>query len=110
MELASAAASAPGARHARLVDADGTLLARVVVLPDGTGYLTSDLPALPADRTYQLWGIDERDTVSLGVMGRDPHVVPFKAAGLPAKLAVTEERTGGVAVSANDPTAVGALA
>jgi anti-sigma-K factor RskA len=109
-ELAAAAAGMPGARQARLVDTDGTMLASAVVLPDGTGYLRSELPRLPAGRTYQLWGVDERDTVSLGVMGRDPHVVAFRAAGLPQKLAVTEERRGGVAVSANDPTAVGELA
>jgi anti-sigma-K factor RskA len=109
-ELAGAAANAPGARHARLVDTDGTQLASAVVLPDGTGYLTSVLPRLPAGRTYQLWGIDERDTVSLGVMGRDPNVVAFRAAGVPQTLAVTEERTGGVAVTANDPTAAGDLA
>jgi anti-sigma-K factor RskA len=108
-DLASAAATAPGARHARLVDAGGTVLARAVVLPDGTGYLTSELPTLPAGRTYQLWGIDSRDTISLGVMGRDPGVVAFRAAGRPTKLAVTEERAGGVPVTANRPAAAGRL-
>jgi anti-sigma-K factor RskA len=107
--LAQAAENAPGARHARLSADDGTVLARAVVLPDGTGYLTSDLPALPAGRTYQLWGVDDDDTVSLGVIGRDPRVVAFQAAGNPAALAVTAERAGGVPVSANDPEAVGRL-
>ena len=60
----------PGTR--KLVDADGNVLATAVVLPDGTGYLTSELPALPAGRTYQLWGVDNRNTISLGVMGRNP--------------------------------------
>ncbi|HEY7105369.1 MAG TPA: anti-sigma factor [Acidimicrobiia bacterium] len=108
-DLAGAAEGAPGARAARLVDADGTVLARAVVLPDGTGYLTSELPALPAGRTYQLWGVDARDTISLGVMGRDPGVVAFRAAGRPTALAVTEERAGGVPVSGNEPTAAGDL-
>ena len=85
------------------------MLAKAVVLPDGTGYLTSELPALPAGRTYQLWGVDTRNTISLGVMGRSPSVVVFQAAGHPVALAVTEERAGGVPASANQPTAVGDL-
>ena len=72
--LASAAESASGARKAKLVDGGGNVLATAVVLPDGTGYLTSQLPRLPAGRTYQLWGVDNRNTISLGVMGRDPDV------------------------------------
>jgi anti-sigma-K factor RskA len=107
--LAQAAESAHGARHARLAADDGTVLARAVVLPDGAGYLTSELPALPAGRTYQLWGVRGSETVSLGVMGRDPRVVAFQASGTPTALAITEQRSGGVPVSANDPTAVGPL-
>jgi anti-sigma-K factor RskA len=107
--LAQAAASAPGARHAKLANADGAVLATAVLLPDGRGYLTSELPALPAGRTYQLWGVDSRNTISLGVMGRSPGVVAFQAAGHPAALAITEERAGGVPVTANDPAAVGKL-
>jgi anti-sigma-K factor RskA len=107
--LARAAENASGARNARLVDADGDVLAKAVVLPDGTGYLTSELPVLPAGRTYQLWGVDNRNTISLGVMGRSPSVVAFQAAGHPVALAVTEERAGGVVTSANQPAAVGDL-
>lgn len=107
--LAQVAEGTPGARHARLTDDEGTVLARAVVLPDGTGYLTSELPALPAGRTYQLWGVDGGNTVSLGVIGRNPHVVSFQDAGNRGALAITEERAGGVPVSANDPTAVGRL-
>ncbi|HXY92064.1 MAG TPA: anti-sigma factor [Acidimicrobiia bacterium] len=107
--LAQAAVRADGARQANLVDHEGKVLARAVVLPDGRGYLTSSLPALPAGRTYQLWGINPQDTVSLGVMGRDPGVVAFQAADHPRTLAVTEERAGGVPVTANQPTAAGDL-
>ena len=85
------------------------MLAHAVVLPDGTGYLTSELPALPAGRTYQLWGVDRRNTISLGVMGRSPNVVAFQAAGHPTALAITEERAGGVPVTKNNPAAVGDL-
>ena len=107
--LARAAEHAPGARQAKLVDPDGAVLANAVVLPDGRGYLTSELPKLPAGRTYQLWGVDSRNTISLGVMGRSPTVIAFHASGHPAALAVTEERAGGVPVTTNDPTAVGNL-
>jgi anti-sigma-K factor RskA len=107
--LAQVAEGNPAARHARLTDPDGTVLARAVVLPDGAGYLTSELPALPAGRTYQLWGVEGGNTVSLGVIGRNPRVVSFQAAGNRGALAITEERAGGVPVSANEPTAVGRL-
>ena len=107
--LASAAENAAGARKAELVDADGNVLATAVVLRDGTGYLTSQLPRLPAGRTYQLWGVDNRNTISLGVIGRSPDVVAFQAAGHPKAIAITEEHAGGVTVSTNEPAAVGDL-
>ena len=79
-----------------------------VVLPDGSGYLTSaKLPALDRDRTYQLWGVDDHATISLGVHGRDPKVVAFHTDRPPTALAITNERAGGVVSSAEAPTAVG---
>ena len=46
--LAQEADTAAGAQHAVLRADDGTALARAVVLPDGTGYLTStNLPRSP---------------------------------------------------------------
>ena len=46
-QAARDANDAPGARDAVLQDADGATLATAVVLPDGTGYLTSTkLPKL----------------------------------------------------------------
>jgi len=107
---ARVAASTPGARHAVLRDAEGTALARAVVLPDGSGYLTTaKLPALDGDRTYQLWGVGDHATVSLGVMGADPKVVAFHTDRAPAALAITNERAGGVVSSAEAPAAVGDL-
>jgi anti-sigma-K factor RskA len=106
--LAANANHAAGARHARLVDSDGNVLARAVVLRDGTGYLNnSSLPALPAGRTYQLWGLGTSAPVSLGVMGRDPNVVAFHVNGRPSQLAVTNERAGGVAAPSQEPAAAG---
>jgi anti-sigma-K factor RskA len=110
-DAARAARNAPGAQRVTLADSDGHPLATAVVLRDGTGYLTSDLPALRQGRTYQLWALVDSDRVSLGVMGRDPHVVAFKVKtkGKPSGLAVTNEVDGGVEVTHNQPTAVGLI-
>ena len=77
----------------------------IVLLPDGTGYLTQHrLQPLPPDRTYQLWAITDGRIVSAGVLGAEPGVVPFRVdpAGLEG-FAITEETAGGVAVSDNPP-------
>jgi hypothetical protein len=105
--LARVAATAPGARHASLTDQDGKTLASAVVLTDGTGYLTAQLPRVPAGQTYQLWGITRTGTVSLGVLGRNPSTVAFQAAVPTQSLAITTEAAGGVPVSRNAPDAVG---
>jgi anti-sigma factor RsiW len=104
------AAHVPGARHVVLADVNGHELASAVVLVDGTGYLTvTAMPRLDASKTYQLWGLTNAHTISLGVLGRHPRVVAFKVAGDPLGLAITTEVAGGVAVSAQTPDAVGNL-
>ena len=108
--LAQAAATAPGARHVALADQDGNTRATAVVTRDGTGYLTSNLPPAPAGHTYQLWGISRAGTISLGVLGRDPGTVAFKAAVPTTSLAITTEVAGGVPVTHNSPDAVGDIA
>jgi len=110
-QAARDANDAPGARHAVLQSADGATLAMAVVLPDGTGYLTSTkMPKLTPTQTYQLWGLTKAHTISLGVMGNNPRVVAFTVAGRPLGLAITTETAGGVAVSANTPAAAGNFA
>ena len=81
------------------------------MLRNGKGYLTSELPALPADRAYQLWALTDadHDPVSLGVLGSDPRVVAFSSPSLPRGLAVTEEVAGGVKASVNAPVATAQL-
>ena len=106
-QLARVAATAPGARHVSLTDADGNTLATAVVLGDGTGYLTSQLPQAAAGQTYQLWGITKTGTVSLGVLGPNPTTVAFQAAVPTQSLAISTEASGGVPVSHNAPDAVG---
>ena len=105
--LARTAATSPGARRAALTDTDGNTLATAVVTRDGSGYLTSELPPAAAGQTYQLWGITRTGTISLGVLGRDPGTIAFKAAAPTTTLAITTEVAGGVPVSRNAPDAVG---
>ena len=107
------ATDADGARQAEL--ASDHQLARVVMLPDGTGYLVNDdLTPLSADETYQLWALvgDRSDprVISAGVLGSDPTGASFKLEGPVTGFALTVEHAGGVPVSANDPIAVADLA
>ena len=108
------AAKVDGAREVDLTAKSGAKLARVVLLPDGTGYLRGDhLDALPSDRTYQLWAVTGSATgpvaVSAGVLGSDPQAVAFHASGPVQAFAVTVERAGGVVQSAQTPIAQAAV-
>lgn len=98
-QAAAEARAAEGALDVELV-ADSAVSAQAVLLPDGTGYIYDhELPALSADRTYQLWAVTEGGVISAGVFGSDPGVVSFHAAGDVAALVLTEEPAGGVVVS-----------
>ena len=90
--------------------ADGAVELRGAVTADGHGFLrASNLPALEGDRTYQLWGgTPSGELVSLGVLGADPGVVAFDAAGFEL-LAISEEAVPGVVSPTADPVAAGAL-
>ena len=106
----AAARGVPGSRSIELASTDGRRSAEAVVLPDGTGYLVGDgLPALTRERTYQLWAVVGSSTISVGVLGPEPKVVPFKMDGNVAALAITEETSGGVVMSRQSPVAVGKL-
>lgn len=107
--VASAAKRAAGARLVALRASDGTEAATAVVLPDGSGYLTSHLGDLEPGRTYQLWGAAGGETVSLGVLGPHPGVVAFTAVGSTRQLLITDEAAPGVPVTHRAPSAVGDL-
>jgi anti-sigma factor RsiW len=96
-EAAAAAALDPDSARVQLRSEAGDVIVSAVVQPDGTGYLIADeLRALPAGRTYQLWGIRGDTPVSAGVLGPDPaRVVPFNVSPDVAGLAISEERAGG---------------
>ena len=69
--LLSAPSGSPG--HGRVT---------VVLTAAGTGFVEVDrLSTLAADRTYQLWGEIGGRTISLGLLGPAPSVVPFSVAG-----------------------------
>ncbi|HLF41865.1 MAG TPA: anti-sigma factor [Acidimicrobiia bacterium] len=109
--LQGAALAAMGDPHAEnlwLRSGDGGHGVRVVRLADGTGYVVpEDLDALPAERTYQLWGITADAKVSLAVLGNDPDVASFKMVGRVLGYAITEEQAGGVVASTQSPVVLG---
>ncbi len=105
---AVAAMADPSAEEVKLASPDGRLAARLVRQPDGTGFVLADsLAALPSDRTYQLWAVRDDAKISLGVLGSQPDVSPFRIAGPVQAYAITEEVAGGVAASKNAPVVVG---
>ena len=80
--------------------------AHIVLGADGVGYIYADtLPALDAERTYQLWAIVDDKVISAGVLGSNPGVAPFQVVGDVAGFAITEEVAGGVPMSEGDTIA-----
>lgn len=94
--------------------ASATAVAVTVVLTSsGTGFVQGrDLTALPTGRTYQLWGLVGARTVSLGLLGRAPGVVPFSAAGHGGLrgFAITDEHAGGAVTPSGAPIVEGLVA
>src|SRR3546814_15199027 len=71
----SSALTDPASKVIELTSADGATRLRGALADDGVGYLRADeLPELPDDRTYQLWGAAGDELVSLGVLGADPGI------------------------------------
>lgn len=105
--IAEQLAGDPGVTTVALGADDGSASGTVLLLPDGTGLLADhDLAPLPADRTYQLWAIQDGRVISAGLLGSDPGVVAFHIdPALLEGLVITEEVAGGVAVSEQPPLA-----
>ena len=105
---AQAALATPNAEQVELSSPDGKPMAKLVRLPDGTGYLVpTSLGAPPAGRVYQLWAVRSDAKISLGVLGDKPDVAAFRMTGPVVAFAVTEEKAGGVGVTENQPLMVG---
>ena len=101
----------PKARVAHLASADGRYDVLAAVRPDGTGYLVPHkLPPAAEGHTYQLWGILDGKPISLGLLGREPSVVSFRADGPVTTLAVTEEDRAGAVAPTQTPVMAGDLA
>jgi anti-sigma-K factor RskA len=94
-----AALETPGHTLVSLRAPNHAKLAQFVLLPSGRGYLVSSaLPKLTPDHTYQLWGIIEGQAISLGLLGPAPSQAAFTVAGssgVPSQLGVTAEPAGG---------------
>jgi anti-sigma factor RsiW len=97
-----AARSDRDSRTAELVAEGDPTVVEAVVDQDGHGFLlASELPALPNDQTYQLWGIIGEQVISIGVLGPHPELETFTVKGDLAGLAVTIEPAGGVVSDGN---------
>lgn len=91
-----------------LVAEEGSTLATVVLLPDGKGYVIRPLlPPLSDDRTYQLWALVGKATVSAGVLGNRPTTTAFSVDMPVDGFAISDEQHGGVPVPKNPPIAIG---
>jgi anti-sigma-K factor RskA len=106
------AAQTEGARTATLASDRGT--ARVVLLPDGTGFIVNDgLPPVDGAQTYQLWAFTgngaEPTIVSAAVLGPDADSASFKIAGPVQSFAMTVEGAGGAAQPTQAPFTTGNL-
>ncbi len=104
-----------GAREVALAPSKGAEVARVVLLPDGSGYLENDgLARLDASHTYELWaltGSAERTVaISAGVLGPDPKAAAFRTTPLVRGFAITIERAPGATQPSQAPMASGLLA
>lgn len=107
---AAAAMTDPNARLTTLVTDDGTTMADVAVQPSGQGYLVPrTMPALAADRTYQMWGVIGDDVISLGVLGNQPAVSAFHTDPRVQTIMITDEVRGGVPVTEQTPVSQGQL-
>lgn len=98
------AADAEGSLTTELVAEGAEQSASGVIDADGHGYLdATDLPALDADLTYQLWGVlaDSGDVVSIGIVGNDPGIETFTVESSVAALALTIEEAPGVISDGN---------
>jgi len=105
-----AANTTVGARTVRLSAPNNKVLADAVVTPDGSSYVWNvQLPALSADKAYQLWAVvGNGEKRSVGVLGNTPRVAAFNVPiGSVVALAITEEVASGVSASTKQAVAFG---
>jgi anti-sigma-K factor RskA len=107
-----AALDTPGHKLVNVETPGHNQVAQFVVVPSGQGYLVkSELPALSSNKTYQLWGVFDGRSISLGLLGQSPHQATFTSAGSksPSALAITVEPAGGSVVPTGAMRATGTV-
>lgn len=107
-QVAERAHDDASATQVELKTPTGDNAAPLALLPDGKGFLdATTMPALAADKTYQLWGRTHNETISLGTFDGGAKVVPFQIGSEVDRFAVTVEEEGGVISSEQNPVMVG---
>jgi anti-sigma-K factor RskA len=86
-----------------LVSDASTSSAEAIIDQDGHGFVVaSELPTLPSDQTYQLWGVvGDGQVISLGIFGPNPEIETFTVDSPVTALAITIERSPGVISNGN---------
>lgn len=105
------------AQRISLLSAENVVYARVIYDPaSGSAVLFSEaLPPLPADRTYQLWLLNDADVTSVGIFGGEADGVaqvlpPSLVIPQSATFAISVEPLGGSTSPTTDPIAFGSAA
>jgi anti-sigma factor RsiW len=89
-------ATEAGTRSVSMRSADGEVTATAYLADGGVAAIDGrQLPPLPSDREYQLWGIDNGTAVSLRLLGDRPGFVTFRVGSGVDHLAVSDEPAGG---------------
>jgi anti-sigma-K factor RskA len=86
-----------------LVSEASAASAEAIIDQDGHGFVVAqDLPTLPDDQTYQLWGVvEDGQVISLGIFGPNPEIETFTVDGPVDALAITIEQYPGVISDGN---------
>jgi anti-sigma-K factor RskA len=100
---AEEAADAKGSTVVKLTTGDRQDAARVVMAKGADYVIFDDLNTLPADKTYQLWRLDEGVPSSLGVLGTGSKgATKLTLPGSTSSFAISVEPAGG----SNTPTRI----
>jgi anti-sigma-K factor RskA/putative zinc finger protein len=102
----------PGHKVIRMYGTNHHELAQFVLEPEGRGYLiSSSLPGLSSNQTYQLWAIVGNEPISIGLLGQSPYMSTFTLAGPDglSRLGITVEPAGGSVVPSSPMVASGAV-